>query len=96
MGTTEVISNLIIDLRKNVHFDTIIYLGSGSGGPMPEVVNFINEKENEAKLNLLLTDLYPNPELVEKINVDDNKYVNYHNESINATNLLEAPKGLKP
>ncbi len=93
MGTTEVISNLIIDLRKKVPFYTIIDLGSGSGGPMPEVINYINEKE--AKLNLLLTDLHPNPELVKKMNTDDNEFVNYHNESINATNLLEAPKGLK-
>ncbi|WP_298238148.1 hypothetical protein [uncultured Algibacter sp.] len=95
MGTTEVISSLIIDLQKKVHFNAIIDLGSGSGGPMPEVINYINEKEKEAKLNLLLTDLHPNPKLVKKTNTNDNEFVNYHNESINAANLLEAPKGLK-
>ena len=97
MGTTSVISNLIIDLRKKVHFNfnTIVDLGSGSGGPMPGVINYINEKEKDAKLNLLLTDLHPNPELVKKINTDNNEFVNYHKKSINATNLLEAPKGLK-
>ena len=95
MGTTEVISNLIIDLRKKVHFTTIIDLGSGSGGPMAEVLKYVNEKEKETKLSLLLSDLHPNPELINKINTDDNEFVNYHKESINATNLLEAPKGLK-
>lgn len=95
MGTTQAISNLIIDLLQKVHFDTIIDLGSGSGGPMIEVINYINKKEKETKLNLLLTDLHPNPKLVKKINTDDNEYINYHSESINATNLLEAPKALK-
>ncbi|PWH82042.1 hypothetical protein DIS18_12305 [Algibacter marinivivus] len=95
MGTTEVLSNLIIDLRKTIHFDSIVDLGSGSGGPMPSVVEHINEVQKEDKLRLLLTDLHPNPKLVKKINTDDNEFVTYHEDSINATNLSEVPKGLK-
>jgi hypothetical protein len=95
MGTTEVLSNLITDLRKTVHFDSIVDLGSGSGGPMLGVIEHINEMQKEYKLRLLLTDLHPNLKLVEKINADDNNFVKYHNEPINATNLSEAPKGLK-
>ena len=95
MGTTEVLSNLIIDLRKKVHFNTIVDLGSGSGGPMLGVIKKINEDETDAQLNLILTDLHPNSKLVEKINTDDNEFVNYHKNPINATSLSEAPKGLK-
>lgn len=95
MGTTEVLSNLIIDLRKTIHFNSIVDLGSGSGGPMQGVIAHINEAQNDDKLSLLLTDLHPNPKLVEKINSDDNEFVTYHKNPINATNLSEAPKGLK-
>ena len=45
--------------------NTIIDLCSGSGGPMIEVFNNLS---GERSVKLILTDLYPNPELASKIN----------------------------
>lgn len=95
IGTTEVLSNLIIDFRKQHHFSKIVDLGSGSGGAMPETVNVINEKLSNEKLKLLLTDLHPNPELVEKINSNKSEFINYYKDSVDAVNFYKVPEGLK-
>jgi hypothetical protein len=95
MGTTEVLSHLILNIRKKHDFDTIVDLGSGSGGPMPSVIEDINQTISKSKLKLLLTDLHPNSDLVENINSDTNTDVSYHGTSVDAVNLSEAPKGLK-
>ncbi|GAB1855990.1 hypothetical protein MHTCC0001_08250 [Flavobacteriaceae bacterium MHTCC 0001] len=95
MDTTEVLSNLIIKFRDKVDFDNVVDLGSGSGGPMPDVIKRINEKSKTSPLQLLLTDLHPNSKLVESINKDNDEYVSYHKTSVNAINLTEAPSGLK-
>ncbi len=95
IGTTHVLSNLIIDLRNNHDFDTIVDLGSGSGGPMPDVIKDINQNKSKDEFKLILTDLHPNPELVEKINTDNDTSVSYYKNPVNAVNLSEAPNGLK-
>ncbi|TBN06330.1 hypothetical protein EYD45_00130 [Hyunsoonleella flava] len=95
MGTTEVLSKLIIDLRQKAHFDTVVDLGSGSGGPMPDVVKHVNTITPNDKLRLILTDLHPNSKLVKTINSNSNTSIRYHETPVNATNLAKAPKGLK-
>ncbi len=95
MGTTEVLSNLIVKLRNKLEFNTIVDLGSGSGGPMPSVVNTINENSAESPLKLILSDLHPNTNLVEKINNNKIDTIRYHTFPLNAVDLKDAPKGLK-
>ncbi len=95
MGTSEVLARLISEIGNKVDFQQIVDLGSGSGGPMPDAIKLINEKNSENKLKLLLSDLYPNPQLVERINSAENKDVSYHQTSLNATDLKEVPNGLK-
>ena len=95
MGTSEVLSNLILDLKKKHNFSQITDLGSGSGGPMIDVIQQINETTQNEKVKLVLTDLHPNPELVKKINSQKLENVKYHEQSVNATNIDKAPAGLK-
>ena len=44
--------------------------------------------------NIKLTDLYPNPAFVARINSQDINHIKYHHLS-DATNISEVPKGLK-
>ncbi len=95
MGTSKVISKLILEVNKKSNFNQIIDLGSGSGGPMIDVINEINESDEHKKMNLILTDYYPSPTVIEKINNGDFPNVSYQISSLDATNIANAPKGLK-
>lgn len=95
MGTAEVVSNLILRLKKNHDFDQITDLGSGSGGPMLEVIEEVNKNQKGEKVKLVLTDLHPNPNFIEKINSQNIENVKYHHQPVNAVNIDKAPQGLK-
>ena len=94
MGTSDVIANIILDIKKQHSFSQIIDLGSGSGGIMLNVLKKLNEN-SQIPLKLLLSDLHPNPKLVKRINSSNTENVSYHETSIDATNLADLPKGLK-
>ena len=95
MGSSEVIANLIGELRSKHNFNQIVDLGSGSGGAMFDVIKKVNEGEKDQPLELLLSDYYPNADVVGKINKQQIPHVKYHESSMDATNIGEAPEGLK-
>lgn len=94
MGTTRVLSSLIEKVYSKSHFDAIVDLGSGSGGAMPAAVEAFNQN-NPKNVRLILSDLHPNPEIVERFNQPENALLEYHSDSLNAMNLEKAPKGLR-
>jgi len=95
MGTAQVISRLIVQVREQHHFTQITDLGSGAGGPMPEVIRILNADHKTDKLTLLLSDLYPSPKVIAKTNNKGLKNVKYSTSSIDAREIGIAPKGLK-
>lgn len=95
MGTAEVISELIFDIKQTYEFTQVVDLGSGSGGPMPDAINRVNEKYKNQPINLILTDLHPNPDFVAEINKRKLPNTEYYGTSVDATNISEAPEGLK-
>lgn len=95
VGTKEVLVSIILKMRSHTDFSQITDLGSGSGGPMIGVVEQINEDLDGDKVNLLLTDLHPNMEVVNRINSLQHDTIKYHQEKVNAMNVGEAPAGLK-
>ncbi|PRX56467.1 hypothetical protein [Flagellimonas meridianipacifica] len=95
VGTSEVLSNLILSVREKVDFNQIVDLGSGSGGPMIETIWKINEERQDSQVNLLLTDLYPNTKTIADINALNLSNVSYHPESLDAQKMDTAPEGLK-
>ena len=96
VGTSEVLANLLLHVKSKVDFNQIVDLGSGSGGPMLETIQKVNEKlSSNEQIRLLLTDLYPNAKKVNAINELNLPNVKYHPESLNALKLKEAPTGLK-
>ena len=72
---------------------SIVDMGSGSGGSMPAVLDAVRAKGIDC--DLTLSDLYPNPAMVEhfeRMGVDG---LRYHPEPVDATDIGTAPPGLK-
>ena len=95
LGTADVLSVLIGKLLKDQGISKIVDLGSGSGGVMPEVLLKLRKDEQLKETELILTDLFPNAEIVEKINEDCSDGISYHKRSVDATEISAAPTGLK-
>jgi hypothetical protein len=95
MGLGDVVATLIAKTLKDQNLSSIVDLGSGAGGPMPEVVNILQEKHFMKGVQLLMTDFYPNPEAIKKFNTDADSNLSYAEDSIDATTLGSAPEGLK-
>ncbi|WP_350290103.1 hypothetical protein [uncultured Croceitalea sp.] len=95
MGTTEVLVQLLLNIREKHNFNQIVDMGSGSGGPMPAVVAELNKTAPKGPISLILSDLHPNPEIVATINNKNLDTISYHKESVNAAEIANAPEGLK-
>ena len=96
LGTSEVIANLILTIRKQAHFDQIVDLGSGSGGAMLDVIARINKDlDANQQIKLLCTDLHPNPEFITEIETQNLPNVDYSRESVDASDFSNTPSGLK-
>lgn len=95
MGLSNVVSKLVAKTLKEQNLNTIVDLGSGAGGVMPEVLNSLHEKHGLKEVNLTMTDYYPNPEAIKKFNSDEDKNISYHEKSVDATSIGNAPEGLK-
>ena len=94
LGTKETLSSLILDCRKKTTFQHIVDLGSGSGGAMLDTITEIN-KSSDTPLSLLLTDKFPNPNVVRSINEHGYENVRYQAEPQDAMEMNTAPEGLK-
>lgn len=95
LGTSEVLANLIADVLKKEGISQIVDLGSGSGGVMPEVLKILKEHNELQDISLVMTDLYPNDSILKKFNNDQDDSISYHASSVDATNIVTAPSGLK-
>ncbi|MEM9361688.1 MAG: hypothetical protein AAGA43_03585 [Bacteroidota bacterium] len=95
VGTSGVLAGLVLSVREKVHFNQIVDLGSGSGGPMIETLKKINTDEKDYQFSLLLTDLYPNSKTIADIDALNLSNVSYYPQPLDAQKLDEAPKGLK-
>lgn len=92
-GTPAVLAQLLSKVKEQTPFQQIVDLGSGSGGAMPLVLAELQKEGSE--LSLLLTDLYPNPKMVERFNADQSSGVRYAAQPVDATNMASIPAGLK-
>ena len=83
VNTQSELSELIKPLLNKDKKITVLDLCSGSEGPMPGVIESLNKEGY--KVNLKLSDLYPDKSAVEKFsNVDD---IDYISTPIDATNV---------
>lgn len=94
-GVNEVLSTLLFRIMKTTGNKNIIDIGSGSGGAMPGVLHTLHNEYNFKDASLTLTDLYPNREAVSLFNHQENSKIKYLEESVDATDLIKTPVGLK-
>ena len=95
IGIPEVLSGLIANILRKKNLLNIVDLGSGSGGVMPEVMESLRNDQNLKNIQMVLTDLYPNQEMYKKFNINRNDQISYLETSVDATNIANAPEGLK-
>ena len=95
IGVPELLANLIADILKKKSLSSIVDLGSGSGGAMPEVMDSLHEIEGLEQVTLTMTDLFPNNQMLKKFNTDALDKICYLESSVDATNIATAPEGLK-
>ena len=95
LGVPDLLAHLIADILKERNLNTIVDLGSGSGGAMPEVLRSIHRIKGLEGVTLTMTDLFPSPEMLKKYNANTSDKIGYLGTSVDATNIAKAPKGLK-
>lgn len=95
LGIGEILANLIAHTLIKTKATQIVDLGSGSGGAMPEVMKILHGFDKYKHVNLIMTDLYPDKDIVASFNKENNPSIKYNKSSVNATDIANAPKGLK-
>jgi hypothetical protein len=95
VGVEEVLAQLLAHLILKTGHKQLVDLGSGAGGPTPKALQILKKYDRYKGVKLLLTDLYPDADVVAKFNTDDNPDVLYHETPVDASDLTLAPDGLK-
>lgn len=95
LGVPKALGNHIATIVKENNINTIVDLGSGSGGAMPEIHEILKKEHGISDINLTMTDLYPNPTIVKKFNANKKDGITYHETPVDARNITTAPAGLK-
>ncbi len=94
IGANDVLAHQIKLALEHSGETDIVDLGSGSGGAMPAVLSALNTG-SEQKYSLVMTDFYPNPSIAARFNRSGIEGLRYHEQSVDATSIATAPKGLK-
>lgn len=86
---------LISKVLNEENLKQIVDLGSGAGGSMPDVMKVLKETYQLDNVRLLMTDRYPNQDIVEMYNQLNDPSIAYETSSVDATDILHTPPGLK-
>ena len=90
--TQEVLTKLIDEKLTTLNATEVYDLCSGSGGPLPEVLEKINASSERSKVSLVLSDLYPNEQAIQLFSGDEN--IRYEKDPVDVTNLPKISAGL--
>lgn len=93
MKTEEDIANILKPIIEDTQTTQIIDLCSGSGGPMPSVLDKLVYGHEMDKLSLTLTDLYP--DMVSAKKFQPIKNISYYTKSVNVTEQNPNLRGLR-
>lgn len=92
IGVVPVLGALVSRVLREQRIERVVDLGSGAGGVMPDVIEEVRADPATAGARLTMTDLYPNLDAVERL---EGGHVTYVREPVDATDLANAPPGLK-
>tara|TARA_Y100001935_G_scaffold239088_1_gene226280 strand:- start:12460 stop:13149 length:690 start_codon:yes stop_codon:yes gene_type:complete len=84
LGTRKTLTNVLADLLQKHPSKKIVDLCSGSGGPMPEVVDILRNEPSFSDLSLTLTDLFPDDEAARSFN-GKKDHIHYQTTPVDAT-----------
>ena len=83
-GTSQIIADNLSPIIEKYKVRNILDLCSGSGGPMINTTRILNDQFENHSINLTMTDLYPNDEVITKFNSKNEIGISYHDKPINA------------
>lgn len=95
LGTGKKVAGLLAKILRESNSLNIIDLCSGSGGPMPEVLQILYDKYNMENVNLTLTDLYPDLETAKNINNQKGDNIKYLTTPVDATDINARTDGVR-
>lgn len=95
LGSRADLAGLIDRILKRSPQKQILDLCSGAGGPMPGVLDSLQEEHGHKDLQLTLSDLYPNTHAAKRINGNGRQDVRYHETPINASDVPDDKLGLR-
>lgn len=93
MGVVDVLSHLLDGVLQRHGHAQIVDLGSGGGGPMPEVTEALRSA-GHPELTLRMTDKFPNADASARFDGRD-AHIRYEATSVDATQLQQAPPGVR-
>jgi len=95
LATSEELEELIAKSLKKTNTSDVIDLCSGSGGPMLTIIQRLNENLRLEKINLTMTDLYPDLETANRVNHQEGNNISYQTNPVDATNVDHNTSGLR-
>ncbi|WP_437313214.1 hypothetical protein [Sorangium sp. So ce385] len=95
LGSSDELAELIARALRESRSTSIVDLCSGSGGPMLDVLERLNQKPGFEGVTLTLTDLYPNTEAAARINARGGTNVSYRTTPLDATEAGRETAGLR-
>lgn len=96
MRSHEQLAELVSKALQHSSHKKVIDLCSGSGGPMLKAHNLLKEKSQKDSVELLLTDLYPDKQLAEKLaHSDSPSGISYLTKPVDAANVDPSQKGVR-
>ena len=95
LGVPRVLAGLIKRALGGRSQQSVVDLGSGAGGVMPDVFKELAQAEPELVTELTLTDKFPNIEGRRRFPEASQGPIRYLSASVDATELAKAPAGLK-
>lgn len=85
VGTSDKVADLLNGLIERTGKSTIFDYCSGSGGPMPEVLQALKNTYGKDDLKLILSDLYPDNDAINKYNEEEDSSIRYINKPVDVT-----------
>jgi hypothetical protein len=95
VGASNALAALISRISKEQNLKTVVDLGSGGGGIMPDVLEKLRSEPATRETALVMTDLYPNADALERFNNEETPYIRYLSSPVDAADLSSGPDGLK-
>lgn len=95
LGVPSAVAGLLGKMIKALGTSSVVDLGSGGGGSMPEVIERMREEGGSPDLKLTLTDKYPNADALASLNDSARPHIRYLETSVDATSIGSAPEGIK-